>query len=263
MSSLTPKDRSDEASWVATNEGSINGLLTLVPTCGGLYVAMQNAAFVKRTNWQSRTAMVIMPALFMFTWTAEQKLSRKMKEMSEESRHATETVGWAERELTRTKQVRRADSKIKKGMDNWTTEGHLTNLYRQSVEESGVRIVDGTLGWHHRAANFVAENPFKTLATFAVPSVAAIFWGQSGQEHLQMSMKLLHTRVFGQFATISLLLGVMGFKELMDQKGKFITQAEAEARVEEMHNVRAALLQRRMTWHKRQNKNSNKLMKKI
>ena len=36
----------------------------------------------------------------------------------------------------------------------------------------------------------------------------------------------------------------MGFKEYMDQNGKFITEAEADARVEEMRRVRESLLQR-------------------
>jgi tRNA isopentenyl-2-thiomethyl-A-37 hydroxylase MiaE len=39
-------------------------------------------------------------------------------------------------------------------------------------------------------------------------------------------------------------MGVMGFKEYMDQAGNFITQAEADARVEEMRRVRASLLAR-------------------
>ena len=47
--------------------------------------------------------------------------------------------------------------------------------------------------------------------------------------------------VFGQFATLSLLLGVMGFKEYMNANGRFITQAEADYRVAEMHRVREEL----------------------
>jgi len=61
---------------------------------------------------------------------------------------------------------------------------------------------------------------------------------------IDFSVKLLHTRVFGQFATISLLLSVMGFKEFMDRNGKFITQAEADQRVADMKEIRTALLDR-------------------
>ena len=99
MSSLTPESRQAEAVSASTQDGYLNGLLTLVPTCGALYVAMQNPAFRQRTNWQSRTAMAIMPALFMFAFTSEHKLSHKMKEIAQESRHNNDTVDWAEQEL--------------------------------------------------------------------------------------------------------------------------------------------------------------------
>jgi len=69
--SLTPMHRADETAWDATYEGLVNGFMTLVPTAGALYVAMRNPTFVKRTNWQSRTAMVIMPALFVFGLTGK------------------------------------------------------------------------------------------------------------------------------------------------------------------------------------------------
>eukprot|EP00977_Amphora_coffeiformis_P003329 scaffold618_cov175-Amphora_coffeaeformis.AAC.11 len=135
-------------------------------------------------------------------------------------------------------------------------------LYRQSVENSGVRIVPGQeLNTFHKASNYVAENPLKTLIGLAIPSVGMIFYGRTGKEHLQMSMKLLHTRVFGQFATLSLLLGVMGFKEYMDQNGRFITEAEADERVEEMRRVRESLLQRLEYERAQAQKQHDKLVK--
>lgn len=54
----------------------------------------------------------------------------------------------------------------------------------------------------------------------------------------------MHTRVFGQFAVITMLLSLMGFKTYMDSTGRFITQAEADERVEEMKNMREDLLHR-------------------
>ena len=54
----------------------------------------------------------------------------------------------------------------------------------------------------------------------------------------------MHTRVFGQFAVISMLLTLMGFKAYMDSFGRFITQAEADLRVEEMTRMRQDLLKR-------------------
>lgn len=233
--SLTPQSRSKEAIEESLNEGYVNGLLTLIPTGAALALAMRNPAFVKRTNWQARTGLFLMPGMFAFALTSEQRLEHRMKEIAEESKHSSSTVKWAESQL----------GKKKETMDDYETERQLTELYRQSVEHSGVKIVEGEqLGVHHRMANYVLANPIKTLAGMAVPSVAWILYGNTGKEHLTFSVKLLHTRVFGQFATLSLLLSVMGFKEFMDQNGKFITEAEAEAKVEEMKDVRRQLMAR-------------------
>lgn len=130
-------------------------------------------------------------------------------------------------------------------MSRHETDEHLTELYQKSVRDSGVNIIPGSqLGIHHKVANYTSDNPVKVLASLAIPSVAYIFYGNTQQAHLSNSIKIMHTRVFGQFATISLLLGVVGFTEFMNKNGKFITQAQADDRVNEMHKVRKALLER-------------------
>ena len=234
MSSLTPASRNQEVTDEVMSEGYINAFLTFVPTLGGLYVAMKNPTFRARTNWQSRTALVAMPTLFVFAWTAESHLQRRMHEIAKETEHQEKTVQWAEEAM----QTARTQSVL-------DSEKQLTKLYYDSVLKSGVKVVPGDqLEWYHKGANFVAENPIKVLASLAVPAVATIFYGQAGEQHLEFSVKLLHTRVFGQFATISLLLSVMGFKDYMDRNGKFITEAEADARVQEMREVRESLMTR-------------------
>jgi len=57
-------------------------------------------------------------------------------------------------------------------------------------------------------------------------------------------MKIMHTRVIGQFAVISMLLSLMSFKEYMDRSGKFVTEGEVEARVAQMQQSRVELLMR-------------------
>lgn len=79
---------------------------------------------------------------------------------------------------------------------------------------------------------------------FSVPTVGYIFYGRSGQEHLQLQMKVMHTRVMGQFAVISMLLTLMGFKEYMDRSGKYVTEADVNARVAQMQESRMELLAR-------------------
>ena len=67
---LTPETRRAEAISDAFWEGAIFGGLALIPTTGTVYLAMKNPRFLARTNMQSRTALAIMPALFVFAWTA-------------------------------------------------------------------------------------------------------------------------------------------------------------------------------------------------
>jgi len=224
MASLTPKSRSDEVTGQAMREGLVSGTIVLVPSLGALYFAMKNPKFRKLTNWQSRSALVIMPALFAFAFTSENKLIHRMEEVATETEHAMRSVEWAERKY------RASPEEIK-----------LHDLYRESVLNSRVRLVEGELGAYHKVANYVQANPFKIIAGIGIPSVAYIFWGQ-GHATEQLQMRLLHTRVFGQFAVICTLLGVMGLKEVMDHQGRYITEDEVEARVAEMQATRSRML---------------------
>ncbi|GKZ00651.1 hypothetical protein MPSEU_001017300 [Mayamaea pseudoterrestris] len=226
--------RQEDVAAEATREGLMNGALVMIPTAALVALGMRNPNFVRRTNWQSRTALVIMPPLFAFGLTSEHRLNSKMREIAAENRHTNETVRWAEEQM-----------KLKQIDSGRLADLHLSELYLQSVESSGVNIVPGDeLGFHHRVANYVQANPIKSLAVLAIPTVATIFRGRSGKEHLDFSVKILHTRVFGQFATLALLLGVMGFKEFMDSRGMYMSQADVDRRVEEMKIVRQALLRR-------------------
>lgn len=228
MASLTPQHRSGEVVDEVMKEGLVNGCMTFVPCMGALYLAMKNPNFRKFTNWQSRTALVLMPSLFVFALTAEQKMVHRMEEVAEETEHTIKSVHWAERQY----QLSPEDLK-------------LHDLYRQAVLNSGIRVVEGDhLSPYHNAANYVQANPFKVIMGVGVPAVGAIFYGRVGKEHLSMQLKILHTRVFGQFAIICTLLGVMGLKATMDQQGRYVTDDEVERRVAEMQETRIKLLHR-------------------
>mmetsp|Transcript_14830 Transcript_14830/g.22222 ORF Transcript_14830/g.22222 Transcript_14830/m.22222 type:complete len:295 (-) Transcript_14830:51-935(-) len=239
MVSLTPTERSAEVTAAAMQEGLFAGALTLIPSTAAVYAALRNPKFVRSTNWQSRTALVIMPPLFMFAISAETKLSHSMKDMAKKSDYSREVSEWAERKHEATK-------KSLQRMDTDTgLEKQLHEMYKQSVEQSGVRIVPGdSLGAQHKIANFWQANPFKILAGVGIPTVLYIFRGRNDKKTLQLQSKLMHTRVYGQFAVLSMLLGLMGFKNYMDSHGKYITQYEADMRVEEMKVMRSDLLAR-------------------
>ena len=99
-------------------------------------------------------------------------------------------------------------------------DDELRKLYRQSILENGhVNVVNGQqLQSYHQVANYVHDNPIKVLGGIGVPAVAMIFYGNNGKAHLNLQMKLLHTRVIGQFAVLCTLLSVMTIKEIMDRK---------------------------------------------
>eukprot|EP00536_Pseudo-nitzschia_multiseries_P002782 jgi/Psemu1/301564/fgenesh1_kg.38_\ len=143
-----------------------------------------------------------------------------------------QTIAWAER---------------RKNMNLNSEEVQLRQLYRQSILDTGVRLVDTpTLSTYQSTANFVQANPFKCIAAIGMPSVAYIFHGQGGKDGVVESfqMRLLHTRVFGQFAVICTLLSVMSLKEVMDRYGRYVTEDDIESRIQEMEATRTQLMTR-------------------
>mmetsp|Transcript_29497 Transcript_29497/g.62605 ORF Transcript_29497/g.62605 Transcript_29497/m.62605 type:complete len:288 (+) Transcript_29497:173-1036(+) len=261
MSTLTSKD-AEATVLVAMKEGFISGGLTAIPSSLAVYAAMNfSPKFVKATNWQSRTAMAIMPPLFAFAAAAENKLIHTIHEKAGRKEHSKQMAEWTqEHELYEHKKKLQKMSTQKilaqPGMEegNLTTtggehdgeyEGRIAAKFRESVVNSGVRVVPGeSLGVQHKIANFWQENPFKILAAVGVPTVFYIFKGREGQKHLQLQSILMQTRVFGQFAVLTMLLSLMGFKEYMDRSGKFVTEGEVQGRVAEMQQSRVELLMR-------------------
>jgi len=284
MSDINGISRAEEVTQAAMKDGLISGALMGIPSTFAVWTGMRYPNFVKATNWQSRTALVIMPALFVFALTAEQKVSSRMREMTNEKDHSREGSKWATERQNIEQQhavdmqeqhnasaaaagvsssssssssstiVEQASnelsasssSPISSSMANEMTADRQSHaLYRKSVKESGVRIIPGnSLGVHHEVANFWQENPFKILAGLGIPTVFYIFRGQNNQKHMQLQSKLMHTRVYGQFAVLTMLLTLMGFKSYMDSWGTFITEEEAEYRVADMERARRDLVER-------------------
>lgn len=169
MPSLTPVHRAEEATSAATRDGLINGMLALIPSTGAVYAAMKSSPkFVKSTNWQSRTALAIMPPFFMYAVSSEKKLNHKMREMADEADHAKKINEWAESQNEWRQQnvpTSSSSSSSKSSSSSSITDSQLHALYRQSVEDSGVRIVPGdSLGVHYQVANFFQAYPFTILS---------------------------------------------------------------------------------------------------
>jgi len=276
--SLTPRDRADEVAGIGMWDGLFSGFCTAIPSTVAVWYGMHySPSFAKYTNWQSRTALVIMPPLFMFGISSEQKIAHRMREMAEEKSYSSDVTEWAEEQQRKKEELkqhrnllnqdvhrRKASTSLlsqtsqdvinlekdenqntKKVLTEAERERQLGELYRKSVENSGIRIVPGnSLGLHHRIANFWQENPFKILIALSVPTVGIIFKSRSSQSHLQFQSMVMHTRVMGQFSVILMLLSLMGFKGYMDANGKFVTEEDAQSRVEDMKIARFELLDR-------------------
>ena len=85
-------------------------------------------------------------------------------------------------------------------------------------------VVRGGLKLHHHAANWVFDHPFHILVGASLPVVGSIYYGQSDLKHLKLSQKVMHTRVMGQLSVLSILLGVMFFREHMKLHGRYLEE---------------------------------------
>lgn len=97
-------------------------------------------------------------------------------------------------------------------------------------ETEFVANVVSKLGPQHRFANWLYDHPFQSIAGMAVPVVGTIFYGQtgSGKEHLKLSQKVMHTRVYGQASILGLFFSLMLFRDYMGRYGYFMEDYEAE-----------------------------------
>jgi hypothetical protein len=74
---------------------------------------------------------------------------------------------------------------------------------------------------HHRIMNYIYDNPFRTIIVSGIPFAALIFRQQMNQQHLTLSQKIMHSRVYAQAGIITMLLSTMAFREYMDRHGRF------------------------------------------
>lgn len=176
--------------------------------------------------------------------TAEWAEEHEQRTIAEENARIAQASSGLQRMHTSSATTDRTASEVD-SLSSEDVERQLTELYNQSVANSGVRIVPGDrLGPHHLLSNYWQENPFKMLAGIGIPTVLYIFKGRNEKAHLQLQSKLMQTRVYGQGVVIALLLGLMGVKGYLDSMGLYITEAEANARVEDMRQMRLQLKQR-------------------
>eukprot|EP00612_Vaucheria_litorea_P006197 CAMPEP_0171477730 /NCGR_PEP_ID=MMETSP0946-20130122/4362_1 /TAXON_ID=109269 /ORGANISM="Vaucheria litorea, Strain CCMP2940" /LENGTH=198 /DNA_ID=CAMNT_0012008243 /DNA_START=63 /DNA_END=659 /DNA_ORIENTATION=- len=91
------------------------------------------------------------------------------------------------------------------------------------------------LKWYHSAANFAYNKPLILIGSIGIPTISAVYWNQNraGHEHLNLSHRILNTRVLGQFSFLAIILSVMFFRDYMDHKGGLFVENEEGAIVRE------------------------------
>lgn len=88
------------------------------------------------------------------------------------------------------------------------------------------------LGLHHRAANYAYDHPYYLLAATGLPIVGGFFYSQAGHDHLKLSQKIMHTRVWGQGSILVMLTAIMCFRDYMERNGRFQIDEERDTELE-------------------------------
>jgi hypothetical protein len=113
-----------------------------------------------------------------------------------------------------------------------------TRMANPRVFESEIAVGRASaLPIHQRMANFVHDNPIRTLIMVGVPGVVAIFLSNGGNPELSLSQRIMHTRVAGQFTVLTALLGTMGIHDYMSKRGRFLEPWEELAQKEKVEQA--------------------------
>ncbi len=234
--SLTPESSSKQVTSKALSVGALNGICTLLPTMAIMHQVTvgslaKHFTINNWTNTSARTAMCIMPGLFVFALTSELEMSSLKRQEADRlvrSGALSTSEDTGEKKMVSTP----VSAPV---LDAYTSNIDETRrMWRKEYNDEPVRIVS-RLGFAQRAANFVHEYPFRVIAGVGIPMASAVLFVQTGKgtDHLKFSQKLMHTRVYAQTGAIGLLMGVMMFKTWMDRQGLYMTEAEVRQMLEE------------------------------
>ncbi|ETW07138.1 hypothetical protein H310_01769 [Aphanomyces invadans] len=78
-----------------------------------------------------------------------------------------------------------------------------------------------SLPLYQQFGNYVHDYPFRTVACTAVPLVGLIFLDQNRNQNIQLSQKIMHTRIYGQVTSVVLLLSTMAMYDYMSRRGPY------------------------------------------
>ena len=242
---LNPSSSSTTVIYSALMSSSLNAVLTLPPLLLSLSLALRSPAFRSATGPSSRTALVVMPALFVWGLSAELNvigLKReegllRSRELDVSGKRADE-VGSLENFASPVVITPASTSSSSSSL------GPSSALYKATVGVAPFRVVtsEDELPVHYKVMNMLYDHPFRLLCACGLPIVAGVYSTQKDYAHLKFSQKVMQTRVLGQFTALSLLLGLMGWNAYMDSYGRFVTEKEAKGMEKEVLSARERML---------------------
>ena len=236
--SYSPQSAQEGVTAEAKKEGFRISAMTLPFSAAATYFAAirKSGPLHKFTNVSSRTALVIMPPFFAFALASEmsivhQKVSEEASDEHTRFKPANSlnpphsaSLRYASQKVNMVSIMKSQEPKIT--VEQSAASPIPTTIGNKFTDLDGNnwRVVDGDLRLHHKVINFAAAHPFKTLVGAGAPVVGSIFYYQQQQAKsaaykLKFSQKVMHARVFGQFFALSLLVSVMGVRELVEYSG--------------------------------------------
>lgn len=72
--------------------------------------------------------------------------------------------------------------------------------------------------FYNKYLNFLYDHPYRMLLGMALPAIGVIFYQEGKSKGIRLQNRLLHTRVLGQGAVLTILITLMTFREVMEKK---------------------------------------------
>ncbi|CAK4067487.1 unnamed protein product [Aphanomyces euteiches] len=182
MSAAAQLDKRDIIMSNSTSIGFKAGATAGVVAGAAVALANHNLpAFRNRLGVSGKVGLVVMASIASFTIAAEQDLLRGSRNPDE----------------------------------------YINELQGAKTSNDARNTRHGQLPLHQRAANYVLDHPFRTVAFSAAPIVGGIYLYQQQNTNIQLSQKIMHTRIYGQGSSVVILLATMAFYDYMSRHGRF------------------------------------------
>ena len=88
-------------------------------------------------------------------------------------------------------------------------------------EDTRVQEAASKMPYYQQVLNGIYDNPFRLISAMGIPLAIKIFLDQNNKPHLNLSQKIMGSRVLAQGGVIAILLTTMAFRGYIDSHGRF------------------------------------------